>query len=543
MATMTAQTGEPVKLGGRVAWTALILVALTQAMSMVDRQILAILAPRIKEDLQIGDAELGMLYGTVFAVFYALFSLPLGRLADGWIRTRILAIAITGWSVMTGLAGFAQNFATLAVTRLGVGIGEASVMPAGMSMLTDMFPREKRGLVSALLAAAIALGLGGSMWLGGTVADGWDAAYPRGTAPLGLVGWQAAFVVAAIPGLFLGAALLFLPEPKRGVADGIEPPPDPHVFRESSAVLMQILPGFAWLYLARMRAPARVWVVNIAGLTLCILLGVGLTRYTNALRPSDLVALKIGALELGGNAMQWSITAAGLYILLCWTQSLRLRDRVAHAILLRTPALNAVVAVAVLQTIVNYALMGWTATYLVRRFDQSLASVGFTFGLVSAAIGILGPLIGGPVSDFFRTRHPSGRLYVLLLSMVLSPFAAIITYRADSLTGFYLLFVLLSIIVTLWLPPIYASIMDLVLPRMRGTMMSYYTMITTILGLGLGPYAVGLISDITGDLGGAIVTMYWVNIPIVLLTLYAIVRLPRDEAAVLERARAAGEPI
>jgi MFS transporter, Spinster family, sphingosine-1-phosphate transporter len=543
MATMTAKPGQPVKLGGRVAWTALILVALTQTMSMVDRQILAILAPSIKADLQIGDTELGMLYGTVFAVFYALFSLPLGRLADGWIRTRILAIAISGWSIMTGLAGFAQNFATLAFTRLGVGIGEASVIPAGMSMLTDMFPRAQRGLVSAVLAAAIALGLGGSMWLGGAVADAWDAAYAGGNAPLGLAGWQAAFVVAAIPGLFLGAGLLFLPEPKRGVADGIEPPADPHVFRESGAVLMQILPGFAWLYLARMRAPAKVWIANIAGLFLFTTMGVALTRFTNNLRPSDLVALKIGPIELGGNALQWTITSAGLYILLCWSQSLRLRDPVAHRILLRTPALNAVVAIAVLQTIVNYALMGWTASYLVRRFDQSLGSVGFTFGLVSAAIGIVGPLIGGPVSDFFRTRHPSGRLFVLLLSMVLAPFAAIITYRADSLTGFYLLFVLLSIIVTLWLPPIYASIMDLVLPRMRGTMMSYYTMITTILGLGLGPYAVGLISDVTGDLGGAILTMYWVNIPIVLLVLYAIRRLPKDESAVLERARAAGEPV
>jgi MFS family permease len=241
--------------------------------------------------------------------------------------------------------------------------------------------------------------------------------------------------------------------------------------------------------------------------------------------------------------MQWTIMAAGLYILLCWAQSLRLRDPVAHTVLLRTPALNAVVAVAVLQTVVNYALMGWTATYLVRRFDQSLASVGFTFGLVSAAIGIVGPLIAGPVSDWFRARRPSGRLYILLLSMALSPFTALITYRSDSLTGFYLLFVLHSIVVTMWLPPIYASIMDLVLPRLRGTMMSYYTMITTILGLGTGPYLVGLISDITGDLGGGILKMYWVNVPIVLLTLYAIRRLPRDESAVLDRARAAGERI
>ena len=81
------------------AWYALALVAATQAISLLDRNILAILAPAIKADLKIGDAEMGLLYGTVFALFYALFSLPLGRLADGWIRTRLLAITIIFWSM------------------------------------------------------------------------------------------------------------------------------------------------------------------------------------------------------------------------------------------------------------------------------------------------------------------------------------------------------------------------------------------------------------------------------------------------------------
>jgi len=540
---MNRAAAAPPKLGGRLAWIALILVALTQAVSMVDRQVMAILAPRIKDALQIGDAELGMLYGTVFAVFYALFSLPLGRVADGWVRTRMLAIAIAAWSVMTGLAGFAQSFAFLAVTRLGVGVGEASVLPAGMSLLTDMFPRSRRGMVSAVIAAAVALGLGGAMWLGGTVADGWDAHYRGAAAPLGLAGWQAAFLVAAVPGLLLSVALIFLPEPVRGAADGIAPPPDPHVFRAAGSVMMQILPGLAWIWLARMRAPLRSWIVNIAGLVAIVLVAVALTRFTNGLRPANKVALQIGSFALGGNALQWSISGFGTYVLLCWAQALRLRDPVAHALFFRTPALNAVVGVAVLQMIVNYGLMGWTATYLVRRFDQSLASVGFTFGLLSAAIGILGPLIAGPVSDYMRTRHPSGRLFVLLGSMILTPFAAMLTYHADSLTGFYLLFILLSIILTMWMPPVYASVMDLVLPRMRGTVMSYYTLVTTILGLGAGPYLVGLISDVTGDLGGAILSIFWVSPAIVLLTLYAIRRLPADEASLLDRARREGERV
>ena len=118
---------------------ALALVALTNAISLLDRNILAILAPRIKHDLGIGDAEMGLLYGTVFALFYALFSLPLGRLADGWVRTRLLAIALAFWSLATALAGAAQGFALLALSRLGVGIGEGAAQPAGFSLVFDRY--------------------------------------------------------------------------------------------------------------------------------------------------------------------------------------------------------------------------------------------------------------------------------------------------------------------------------------------------------------------------------------------------------------------
>ena len=186
-------------LGSKTAWYALTLVVLMQAMSMVDRQILSILLPRIKADLNVGDAEMGLLYGTVFALFYALFSLPLGRLVDGWIRTRLLGICVMFWSLSAGLAAFATSFSLLAVSRLGVGIGEAAAQPAANSIIFDEFPRHKRGTAMAALGIAIALGLGLSMTLGGVVAQWWDARYAAGGAPLGFSGWQFAFIVAATP--------------------------------------------------------------------------------------------------------------------------------------------------------------------------------------------------------------------------------------------------------------------------------------------------------------------------------------------------------
>src|SRR5690606_38393779 len=159
MATTVAD--EPLKPAAKVShagWYALFLVSCAQAMSLLDRQILSILAPSIREDLQIGDAELGLLYGTVFSLFYALFSLPLGRLVDGWIRTRLLAVCITMWSFSAGLAAFASGFGLLAISRLGVGIGEAASQPAANSIIFDEFPRARRGTAMAALGIATALG-------------------------------------------------------------------------------------------------------------------------------------------------------------------------------------------------------------------------------------------------------------------------------------------------------------------------------------------------------------------------------------------------
>jgi MFS transporter, Spinster family, sphingosine-1-phosphate transporter len=528
----------------RAAWIALTLISLTQAMSMVDRQILAILLPRIKADLKVGDAEMGLLYGTVFALFYALFSLPLGRLADGWKRGKLLSISIGFWSVMTGLAGFANGFGLLAVSRLGVGIGEASTQPAGMSLLADHFPKEKRGTVTAVMAAAIALGLGSALYIGGATADYWDAAFVNTAAPLRLKGWQAAFVVAALPGLILATFLWRMVEPERGAMDGIKTPADPAPFRASRQTLTSILPGFNWLGLIRNRAGLGVWITNLVGLALIIGAMLWLTDWTNGLRNIVPPPLNIGGLPLSGNALQWIVTGFGLYVVLNWLQSLKLRDAPAFAVVAKTPALNLLFAIAALQSVINYAIMAWAPTFLIKSFALSPAEVGLKYGSLVAIIGIIGPVIAGPTSDWLQSRVAGGRLYVTLFSLVVSPVLAWMTFHAETPGQFYIWFSAFSLVLTMWLPPVYASFMDLVLPRMRGTVMSFYILTMTIVGLGIGPYAVGLISDVNGgDLGSAILSVIWLSPLLVLLTIWLIRKIPKDEASLLARARAAGEAV
>ncbi|TLY67250.1 MAG: MFS transporter, partial [Gammaproteobacteria bacterium] len=369
---------------------ALALVALTNAISLLDRNILAILAPRIKHDLGIGDAEMGLLYGTVFALFYALFSLPLGRLADGWVRTRLLSITLAFWSVATALAAAAQGFALLALSRLGVGIGEGAAQPAGFSLVFDQYAKPRRGFATGVIAAAIALGLGGSFVLGGVTADWWDHLYAGGAAPLGLKGWQFAFLVAALPGFILAALLWRLPEPRRGRLDGIESPPDPQPFRASLALLAAVTPGANWLAMAGRRAGARYWGVNLVATILVIAAATALTRITSAFSPRPL--LHFGPLAVNPHALQWGVVGFGALVVVNLLQRLRLADRPTFEVITRSPALLLCMGVGALQMMINYGIMGFTPSFLMKHYGLSPATTGLEFGVLAGALGIIGPL-------------------------------------------------------------------------------------------------------------------------------------------------------
>ncbi len=139
MASITDSAAPPAAKPriGAYAWYALFVLVLVYMVNFIDRQILSILVGDIKRDLHVSDAQIGFLYGTAFAVFYALFGIPLGRLADSWYRGRLMAMGLALWSSMTALSGFATSFGMLAAARIGVGIGEASASPAAYSMISD----------------------------------------------------------------------------------------------------------------------------------------------------------------------------------------------------------------------------------------------------------------------------------------------------------------------------------------------------------------------------------------------------------------------
>lgn len=174
--------------------------------NFVDRQVINVLAQSIIEDLQISDGQFGMLSGLAFACIYTTLGIPIARLADLSNRRNIIAISITIWSVMTAACGLAQNFFQLFMARFGVGIGEAGGSPPAHSIVSDIFPATQRATALSIYSLGVYGGI-----LVGTVGGAYLVQY---------FDWRTAFVVVAIPGLFLAVLVqLVIKEPPRGMAE------------------------------------------------------------------------------------------------------------------------------------------------------------------------------------------------------------------------------------------------------------------------------------------------------------------------------------
>src|ERR1700691_4992105 len=123
------------KTGSR-AWYALFILFAINTLNFFDRQLSGALAEPVRKEFHLSDTSLGLL-GTVFTLMYAVVGLPIGRLSDRWMRTRLLALGTIFWSLLTAASGLVQTFSQMFVSRLGVGVGEAVCAPAGQSLIGD----------------------------------------------------------------------------------------------------------------------------------------------------------------------------------------------------------------------------------------------------------------------------------------------------------------------------------------------------------------------------------------------------------------------
>lgn len=180
----------------RKTWALLILLLLVNVLNFIDRQLPFILAEAIRRDLQLSDTELGLMGGATFAVFYAFVSLPMANLADRGSARWTLAGCIAVWSAMTALGGLAQNFTQIALSRMGVAIGEAGCTPCSHSLIAKSVPVQRRALAIGIFAAGTPVGIMIGMVLGGWLAD--------------VGSWRNAFILVGLPGLILAALVAMI---------------------------------------------------------------------------------------------------------------------------------------------------------------------------------------------------------------------------------------------------------------------------------------------------------------------------------------------
>ncbi len=204
----------------RRAWMLLVILIILHLLSFLDRFIILLMVGPIKAEFGVSDFQIGALHGAAFGIVYAVFALPLGWLADRAQRRLVIFAGVLIWSLATAASAFAGSFSHLFLARLMVGVGEAALVPAAYSMLSDAFPRHRLALALAIFAAAVPVGASCAIALGGVLVaavDGIIVYVPL----LGAVrDWHVAFLVLGLPGVFLAFLIFLVPEPMRVRSSG-----------------------------------------------------------------------------------------------------------------------------------------------------------------------------------------------------------------------------------------------------------------------------------------------------------------------------------
>ena len=198
------------------AWWVVIVLALGLTLSLMDRLIIALMIGPIKRDLSLSDTDISLLQGLAFTLLYVLAGLPLGRLADRSSRRGLAALSIMTWSVMTAVCGLTSSFGQLFIARLGVGVGEAGLSPAAISLVSDYFPKHQRARPLAFLSIGTTAGAGLALMFGGAMVHAIGASERMVLPFVGAVqGWQAVFLVLGAFGVLFGGIFYTVREPKR----------------------------------------------------------------------------------------------------------------------------------------------------------------------------------------------------------------------------------------------------------------------------------------------------------------------------------------
>jgi MFS family permease len=203
--SVSCTAGKIARVGTWPMWV----LGLAVMIDNVDQYIVRGTSNQIEKAFGVGDFQIGILF-SAFIVVNGLATMPASYVGDRWSRTRIMAVTILGWSVVSALGGVvpAGAFGLLVVMRGALGFGQAVTDPSGSSLLADFYGIDRRGRAYSIQQCLIYVGLGVGLAIGSFF----------GTH-FGSYGWRLAFAVSILPGLLIAYFCWRLPEPRRGTAD------------------------------------------------------------------------------------------------------------------------------------------------------------------------------------------------------------------------------------------------------------------------------------------------------------------------------------
>jgi MFS family permease len=391
--------GDDVARGdGMGRWWMVAVLSVAGLVSYTDRVILSALVDPIRADLRISDSQVSLLQGAAFAIIYVIAGLPLGRLADRASRIRLIIAGSTLWCLGTIACGMAPGFGALFAARFVIGVGEAALAPAAISMIADRFPPERRGTAVGIFLTGMIVGGPAAVSIGG----GMLAAAQRGAfASLPIVGglapWRTVLVTVGVAGLLIPLACLTIAEPPRTER---EPQRGEMSFRD-------VLAGFA--------------------------------REKHLLIP---LYLGLALLSVG-----------------------------------------------------DYGILSWTPTLLSRKFALDPATIGLWFGVISAAGGILGSVVGGVMSDVAERRGGARARFASVAVAAAAAAAGAALLAGGSAAMAYAGLAVWTFASALGGTGGTAALGVVVPNEMRGVSISIMAFCNTLLGLGLGPTLVALATE------------------------------------------------
>lgn len=407
------------------AWFAVAALSLVNMVSYVERQILTLLFAPIKRDFSLTDTEVSLLAGAAFVIFFVLFGLLFGRLADRHNRKRIILIGALFWGLATTCCGLAQNFIQLFLARISVGIGEASLAPSALSILSDTFPRERLTRAISIYTGSQYVGAGLALVVGG-LAIHFVAMLPPVDLPgLGVLRpWQLTFVFVGLGGLLFAIPALFLREPvRKGLA--AEPTEAEKAARRSQ-------------FAAFFGANKRMLICHFAGFSLSSMLGFGSAAWmpTFFMRVHGWAAQDIGYVYGGIMAVMGLSGALVGGRLAEWLEGRGLKD-VYFVMPMVTMSTNMVLLIgAVLSPSDEVALGLLTLSTFIGTLPLALISgslqlvspnqlrgqLSASFSFVANILGVAsGPTVVALITDYvYRDEHAVG-LSLATASVIVTP--------------------------------------------------------------------------------------------------------------------------